>query len=153
MNTKTTNKLKKITAIGFITLFAAFLAIPNTGILNEKENTAIVAKENRKITAFPQTSTTTKKFYTEFEKWYQDRLRYRDKIISLWKQSNFNFGVILKDNIVLGKNDWLFNTNNCLKFFKEPNEKIKRIKTLCTFKKLETLIYNISSFQLSNLRL
>ena len=130
MNTKTTNKLKKITAIGFITLFAAFLAIPNTGILNEKENTAIVAKENRKITAFPQTSTTTKKFYTEFEKWYQDRLRYRDKIISLWKQSNFNFGVILKDNIVLGKNDWLFNTNNCLKFFKEPNEKIKRIKSL-----------------------
>lgn len=82
MNIKNISKLKTIIAICFITLFTVALAIPNTGLLREKENTAIVAKENRKITAFPQESTTSKKFYTEFEKWYQDRLRYRDKIIS-----------------------------------------------------------------------
>lgn len=143
MNIKNISKLKTIIAICFITLFTVALAIPNTGLLREKENTAIVAKENRKITAFPQESTTSKKFYTEFEKWYQDRLRYRDKIISFWKQSNFNFGVILKDNIILGKNDWLFNTNNCLKFFKEPKEKIQKIKDLqnyCQKNKIDFII-------------
>lgn len=60
MNIKNIFKLKTIIAICFITLFTVALAIPNTGLLREKENTAIVAKENRKITAFPQESTTSK---------------------------------------------------------------------------------------------
>ena len=134
MNTKAIKVFKKVIPISFIVLFTTCLTIPNTGLPREKENIAIVAKENRRITSFPQASTVSKKFYTEFEKWYQDRLRHRDNIIRFWNQTNFNLGVILKDHIVLGKNGWLFDKYRCLNSFKDANQKIaliKRIQTYC----------------------
>ena len=130
MNENTIKKLKKIIPVSFIVLFVAFLVIPNTGLFRYEENIKIVAKENRKITSFPQISVTTKKFYTDFEKWYQDRLFLRDKLISFWKQGNFSCGVILKDNIVLSDNGWLLNKNNCIKAFNDSKEKIQKIKNL-----------------------
>lgn len=130
MNTKTIKVLKKVISISFIVLFVIFLTIPNTGLPREKENIAIIAKENRQITSFPQASTVSKKFYTEFEKWYQDRLRHRDIFISFWKQTNFNLGVILKDNIFLGKYGWLFDKYRCIRNFSDANKKIETIKKL-----------------------
>lgn len=122
--------LKKLTAVSFIALFTAFLVIPNTGLPRSAENAKIVARENRKITPRPIQSMKSKEFYTQFEKWYQDRLRYRDKTIRMWKNLNFAFGVVLSDNLVLGKNNWLLNKNSCINKFYDPQEKAEKIKEL-----------------------
>lgn len=122
--------LKKLTAVSFIALFAAFLAIPNTGLPRSTENAKIVARENRKITPRPTQSLKSKEFYTQFEKWYQDRLRYRDRAIRRWKNLNFAFGVVLSDSLVLGKSGWLLNKYSCINKFNEPQEKAVKIKEL-----------------------
>ena len=119
---------------GFISLFILGLLFPNTGLFRGKENAKIVARENRKITAFPQDSVKKKSFYVSFEKWYQDRLRYRDKAILAWKKLNYNCGVILSDSIFLGKDNWLFNRGNTIGGFKNKEAKaqaLKRIQDYC----------------------
>lgn len=122
--------LKKITAIIFISLFAVFLVIPNTGLPRSAENAKIVARENRKIAPRPTQSFKSKEFYNQFEKWYQDRLRYRDKAIKRWKNINFTFGVVLSDSLVLGKNGWLLNKYSCINKFETPQKKADKIKEL-----------------------
>ena len=140
MNEKTIKKLKKIIPVSFIVLFAAFLVIPNTGFFRVKENVELIKRfENRNITTFPKEPFQDKKFYSNFENWYQDRLRYRNKAITIWKKTNFKFGVILKDNIVLGKDDWLFNKYRCISSFLEADDKVQHIKKLqnyCNEKKI-----------------
>lgn len=115
---------------GFVFVFVAFLIFPNAGLFRGEKNVAMIAKENRKITAFPKSSLKEKGFYTNFEKWYQDRLRYRDKMIGLWTRVNFSMGVLLKDHIFVGERGWLFNKNRFIKDFRDPDTKILRIKAL-----------------------
>ena len=115
---------------GFVFIFVAFLIFPNAGLFRGEKNVAMIAKENRKITAFPKSSPKEKGFYTNFEKWYQDRLRYRDKMIGLWTRVNFSMGVVLKDHIFVGERGWLFNKNRFIKDFRDPDTKILRIKAL-----------------------
>lgn len=123
--------LKKVTAVCFVTLFAAFLVIPNTGLPKSKENARLVEqRENRKIIAFPSDTTVSKEFYKQFEKWYQDRLRYKYKLISAWRKTNFLFGVAVDADMFLGKDGWFFSRNQCISNFVEPDEKSKYIKTL-----------------------
>lgn len=131
MNEKTIKKLKKIIPISFIVLFAAFLVIPNTGLYRGEKNARLIAQtENRRITHRPTQSLKSKEFYTQFEKWYQDRLRYRDKAIKRWNKINLNIGVIIKEHLVWGKNNWLLNKNACTHKFNEANEKAAIIKNL-----------------------
>lgn len=118
----------------FIAIFIIGLLFPNTGLFRGQENARIVARENRKITAFPKESLKKKSFYTSFEKWYQDRLRYRDKAILAWKKMNYEFGVILSDSIFLGKDKWLFNRGNTINSYRNKKEKalaLKRIQDYC----------------------
>ena len=114
----------------FIAIFICFLIYPNTGLFRGSKNVAMIAKENRKITTFPKESLKSKKFYTNFEKWYQDRLRHRDKAIGYWRKVNFEMGIILKDNIFIGKDEWLFNRHNAIKNFQDPQIKANHIKKL-----------------------
>lgn len=108
MNEKTIKKLKKIIPVSFIVLFAAFLVIPNTGLYRSEKNARLIAQaENRRITPRPTQSLKSKEFYTQFEKWYQDRLRYRDKAIKRWNDFNLFFGIIIKENIVFGEKKFL----------------------------------------------
>lgn len=121
---------RKVLLTAFIGIFMALLLLPNTGLKRHKENAAAVAKENRKISPFPQASVKIKAFYTNFEKWYQDRLRYRAQAIEKWKRWNFAAGVVLKDNIVIGKNDWLLNKNGIIKKYNDGGIKMQRLVAL-----------------------
>lgn len=119
---------------GFIAIFIVGLLFPNTGLFRGRENAKIVARENRRITAFPKDSLKKKGFYINFEKWYQDRLRYRDKAILAWKKINYDCGVVLSDNIFLGKDNWLFARRNIIDSLRNKNEKtlaLKRIQDYC----------------------
>ncbi|PWM76475.1 MAG: hypothetical protein DBY32_10065 [Phascolarctobacterium sp.] len=122
--------IKKVIGILFFTLFAAFLVYPNSGLPRSEENAKIVARENRKITPRPTQSLKNKEFYTQFEKWYQDRLRKRDKAIKYWKGVNFAMGIVLSDSLVLGTDNWLLNKSSCINNFNTPTEKMAKIKAL-----------------------
>ncbi len=123
-------KYKNLIIKIFIAIFVCFLLYPNTGLFRGSKNVAMIAKENRKITPFPKESLKSKKFYINFENWYQDRLRYRDKAIESWRKANFKMGVILKDNIFIGKNNWLFNKHNAIKNLRDEQIKVNNIKKL-----------------------
>lgn len=123
--------LKKLTAISFITLFSAFLVIPNTGLPRSDENAKIVEqRENRKIELYPDVSLKNKEFYSQFEKWYQDRLRYKYKFISAWRKFNFLFGISVDKDMFLGKDGWFFSRKECISDFAEADKKAKYIKSL-----------------------
>lgn len=125
--------MKSVAYKAFIACFCALLLYPNTGLFRGAENAKIVAKENRKITAFPKASPVSKSFYINLEKWYQDRLRYRDIVIKFWRELNFSGGVILSDTIFLGKDGWLFNRGNVIKELKYREEKVQFLKRLQDF--------------------
>lgn len=138
MNEKTIKKLKKIIPVSFIVLFAAFLVIPNTGLYRGEKNARLIAQtENRRITPQPTQSLKSKEFYSQFEKWYQDRLRYRDKAIKKWNQVNLDIGVTLKENLIFGKNHWLLDKNACINQFNEANVKTAIIKSLQNYCKIK----------------
>ncbi len=137
MNEKTIKKLKKIIPVSLIVLFAAFLVIPNTGLPRIEENIKIIARENRNISPFPKDSINSKNFYNNFEMWYQDRLRYRDKAIREWSKLNFNIGVVVHDKIFKGtKQNWLFDKEFIINNFTQPTEKLANIV------KLQNYCYN-----------
>lgn len=131
MNENTIKKLKKIIPVSFIVLFVAFLVIPNTGLYRGEKNARLIAQtENRRITPRPTQSLKSKEFYTQFEKWYQDRLRYRDKAIKRWSEFNLNIGVIVNNKIFEGKNNWIFHKDMIIKNFAEAEQKVASIKIL-----------------------
>lgn len=122
--------IKKVIGILFITLFAAFLVYPNSGLPRSEENAKIVARENRKITPRPTQSLKSKEFYTQFEKWYQDRLRKRDWAIRKWSKFNLNIGVIVHDRIFEANGGWLFHKDMIINDLKDTEVKIAEIKKL-----------------------
>lgn len=122
--------LKKWTLKALVVVCFLGLLLPNITLFNEKENEAIIRKENRKITEFPRFNLLQKKFYPEFEKYYQDRLFGRDKLIHAWAKTNYKFDIMLKDNLVKGKNNHLFDINMNVKSFRDSDEKLKRIKDI-----------------------
>lgn len=131
MNEKSVKKLKKIIPVSFIVLFAAFLVIPNTGLYRGEKNARLIAQtENRRITPRPTQSLKSKEFYTQFEKWYQDRLRYRDKAIKRWSELNIKIGVIVHPNIFYTNGGWLFHKDMIIKDFAEADKKIQDIRKL-----------------------
>lgn len=129
------NTLKKITAVSFITLFAVFILVPNTGLPRTDENTNLVKqRENRQIAALPTANFPKKDFFNQFDNWYQDRLRYKYKLISAWRKFNYlSLGISVDKDMFIGKNDWFFSRNQCLNKFVEPNKKVSYLKTLQTY--------------------
>lgn len=130
MNEKTIKKLKKIIPVSFIVLFTAALFIPNTGLPRIENPRKVAQHENRRIYSFPTQSLVSKEFYTQFDNWYQDRLYLKYKLISLWSELNYNLGISIKKDIILGKNEWLFSRARCLNSFKDSEKKIKLIKQI-----------------------
>ncbi len=120
---------KKILVL-FIICFIFLLLIPNVGLLNEKKHQAEIAKENRKITAFPRFGWTDKRLYSQFENWYKDRLRGRERAIKMWKEYNYKFGVILDKDIFRGKNKWLFSRRNRIIGLKDGAKKMQEVAAL-----------------------
>lgn len=120
---------KKIIAV-FIVCFILLLIIPNMGILNEQKHQAEIAKENRKITAFPRFGWSDKRLYTQFENWYKDRIRGRERAIKLWKEFNYKLGIILDKDLFRGTNNWLFSRGNRIINLKDGNKKMEEVYNL-----------------------
>ena len=120
---------KKIIAV-FIVGFMMLLIIPNLGILNEQKHQAEISKENRKITLFPRFGWSDKRLYTQFENWYKDRIRGRERAIKLWKEINYKIGVILDKDLFRGTNGWLFSRGNRIIGLKDGDNKMQEVYKL-----------------------
>ena len=125
--------LRKWILKAFVIVCFIGLLLPNITLFNEKENAAIVRKENRKITAFPKIQLLKKDFYPKFEKFYQDRLFARDKLIYAWSILNYKCHVIIKGDLVVGKHGWLFSKGANVKEFKDKEIKLKKLKEIQDF--------------------
>lgn len=122
-------KMQKILTL-FIACFIVMLVLPNIGILNEQKHQAEIAKENRKITTFPRFGWSDKRLYTQFENWYKDRIRGRERAIKLWKEINYKMGVILDKDLFRGTNGWLFSRGNRIIGLKDGDNKMQEVYKL-----------------------
>lgn len=88
-----------------ILLFMILLLFPNSGLTDFRENEESARRENRRIAPFPRcVNPAGKDFYGKVELWYNDRLKFREKIIHVWKRFNFKSGVVLNDNTFVAEN-------------------------------------------------
>lgn len=131
---------KKIIAV-FIVGFMMLLIIPNLGILNEQKHQAEIAKENRKITLFPRFGWSDKRLYTQFENWYKDRIRGRERAIKLWKEINYKMGVILDKDLFRGTNNWLFSRGNRIINLKDGDRKMQKAYALQEYCKEHNAVF------------
>lgn len=126
-------KLRKCILIVFIVAFSCLLLVPNIGILNEQKHQAEIARENRKITAFPRFGWSDKRLYSQFEDWYKDRIKGRERAIRLWRRINFNLDIILDEDLFLGKNKWLFSKTNRIIGLKDGKQKMQEVAALQSY--------------------
>ncbi|MTK62890.1 hypothetical protein GMA65_13765, partial [Turicibacter sanguinis] len=65
--------------------------------------------ENRDLYQFPLHTNNLREFFTEFEKFFNDRLPYKNQFTKLNSIINYKiFNCIESDNVLLGDDNWLF---------------------------------------------
>lgn len=121
---------------GFVLVWFVGLLLPNISLPNEKENAVNISKENRKITPFPSLNLIDKRFYTDLEKFYQDRLFGRENLIYAWSKLNYKCNVMLDEEYVKGKKGWLFRKKHTIKAFNDKELKLKKIKNIQNYCKI-----------------
>lgn len=123
-------KMQKKFIAAFIACFFILLILPNKGILDEQKHQAEIAKENRRITPFPRFGWSNKKLYSQFENWYKDRIKGRERAIKIWKKANYKMDVILDKDIFRGNNNWLFSRGNRIMALKDGTQKMSRVAAI-----------------------
>lgn len=116
----------KIVDAVFLLLFFTMLCIPASEI-----NTAeTLREENRKLAKFPPIVKQNKfntAFGVEFDKWFSDRFRFRDELITQYSSLQFVNKIISAHNTILNPNtQWVFN-KNLLKYVKTDDVKAQQI--------------------------
>ena len=104
-------KTYKVYNILIIVIFILAISIPLI-TLNITPG-AISEAENRVLASFPDIKSTegglNKNFITEFEKWFNDRIGLRDKLVKSNTYLLYNiFNEITKKDTLVGKNEWLY---------------------------------------------
>lgn len=117
----------------FVAVFGIMIVGVNYGFMRAKDNEAAAKFENRTITKFPSVSIRKKEFYTEFEKWYSDRMYKRQEAIFLWRKGKYAIGVVEPKNIIIGENDWLLSKRKFVKYIDDEKKtsKLKEMQMFC----------------------
>ena len=117
----------------FVAIFVAGTVGFNYGFRKPKDNEAAARFENRKITAFPSMPFRKKAFYTEFEKWYRDRMYKRQKAIFGWRKAKHAIGVIEPKDIIVGEDGWLLSKGTPKSYNGDSKKipKLKKMQDLC----------------------
>lgn len=132
--------MKKISIVNavFLLLFFIALFIPMSAI-NDAEFSTI---ENRVLAKFPplfKNNSLNNTFGVEFDKWFSDRFRFRDELITGYAKLQFINKIISAHNTILNRQtQWVFN-KNMLKYVTVSPEKEEQIlfalNTLAKFSK------------------
>lgn len=120
--------MKKISIVNaiFLLLFFVALFIPMTEI-----NSANISPvENRVLAKFPplfKNNSLNNTFGVEFDKWFSDRFRFRDELITGYAKLQFINKIISAHNTILNRQtQWVFN-KNLLKYVTVSPEKEEQI--------------------------
>lgn len=114
--------------MGVLVFWLILIIFPNMGIRDFQVNEENARNENRKINEFPIATIGTKDFYTEFEKWYNDRLKHKGWIVENWRKKNYEiFGTISNDNIIIAEDGYYFSKRPYTTNVKELDVKIQKI--------------------------
>ena len=124
--------MKKISIVNavFLLLFFTALFIPMSAI-NDAEFSTI---ENRVLAKLPplfKNNSLNNTFGVEFDKWFSDRFRFRDELITGYAKLQFINKIISAHNTILNRQtQWVFN-KNLLKYVTVSPEKEEQIFTDC----------------------
>ncbi|MDR6720360.1 alginate O-acetyltransferase AlgX-related protein [Paenibacillus sp. 2003] len=96
-----------------VCLLIAFIIIISIPLLAvNKTGGEISSSENRVLASFPSFTLNgglNTQFISQFENWFSDNLGLRDKLVIANTKIQYNmFGEITRDNVILGKNNWLY---------------------------------------------
>ena len=120
--------MKKISIVNaiFLLLFFVALFIPMTKI----NRANISPAENRALAKFPplfKNNSLNNTFGVEFDKWFSDRFRFRDELITGYAKLQFINKIISAHNTILNRQtQWVFN-KNLLKYVTVSPEKEEQI--------------------------
>lgn len=105
--------LRKIAQYLLIAAFLAALFLPHVLWSFVPEAERLTTGENRTLAEYPTlTPETIAAFPKAWEAWYDDHLPFRKQLVNLNNQlSYFVFRTSTNDNVVLGRDNWLFYNN------------------------------------------
>lgn len=90
--------------------FIIIICIPLLAV--NKTEGKISSAENRVLMSFPDLMVNgglNNQFVSQFESWFNDNLGLRDKLVKANTKIQYDlFGSITRENVVLGKEDWLY---------------------------------------------
>lgn len=116
--------------------FVIVLLQPAFGIINEKQNTNLIAiMENRTISPEPHSAFATKEYFNEFQNWFEDRLLGRNNLIRLWASLNGKFfHVLISKEVCMGRDGFLYSPFNLKDEMTDREQKLEQlahIKQIC----------------------
>ena len=112
--------MKRITKINIIFIAVFIVAITLPYIFAHRDiNARFSDEENRELAAYPvlydKENGWNTSYIEKFDEWINDNLRGRTEIVKINSTLQYKlFHRILRDNLVAGKNDWLFNKSDDL---------------------------------------
>lgn len=129
----------------FVVVFVVGTAGFNYGFLEPNSNIEAAKFENRKITEFPSVSIQQKGFYTEFEKWYRDRMYRRGKLIFGWRKLCHKIGLRVnfdKNLIVTDVDDWILERSMPKAYVDDGNKlrNLIQLRDFCVNKNIPFLL-------------
>lgn len=123
--------IKRVLLGWLVAIFIGYLLYFNAGLRHESDNILAVEAENRRITQIPEGSMTKKEFYNQFEQWYSDRLINRRSMVERWTKMNYHkLGVLPRDDLAIGDNDWIFCNDYIIRNLDGIEKKINKIKEI-----------------------
>ena len=110
-------RITKINII-FIVIFVSAITLPYIFAHRDTE-VRVSDEENRELAAYPvlydKENGWNTSYIENFDEWINDNLRGRTEIVKINSTLQYKlFHRILRDNLVAGKNDWLFNKSDDL---------------------------------------
>lgn len=127
--------MKKSIQKGYLLLFIVFICLPGISYSLLKPFIKSENTENRKLSERPSFENTIyTKFASEYEKYYEDHLPYRNQLITINSAiSYFLFKESINSSVIIGKDGWLFlNGDNVIENYKRElvysEETIEEIK-------------------------
>ena len=131
----------------FAVVFMVGTAGFNYGFKKTKANEEAARLENRRIAVFPKGKgiLLKKDFYSDFEKWYRDRMYKRKQILIRWRRMRFNLGLGVEfDNKLIVKDidDWILEKGTAKDYIGDldKTQNLLRLKKYCESRNTQFLL-------------
>lgn len=107
-------KLKKYIGRLVIFTFLVIIFLPNIGLFQATDEEYIKENLNRMPYQFPLLTLKDPSNidFSAIENWYGDKASFVTTLSEIWADMNYRLGISAKPNLLIGKNGWIFASNN-----------------------------------------